>query len=327
MEATPQELEQALHVVQDFDPPGLGARSLQECLLIQIRRKLADRREGEDKSVLETERAIIRDCYDDFTRKHWDKIRQKLNLTEEAFDRAVKEITRLNPRPGASMGEAIGRNMQQIVPDFIVETADDGSVSVSLNSRNVPELRMSRNFKELLDEHTRNASNQTKESRQALSYLKQKMDTAQGFINALKQRQRTLLSTMEAIVELQRPFFQEGDEAALKPMILKDVATRTGLDISTISRVSNNKYVQTNFGIYPLKFFFSDGYTTDEGEEMSVREIRKILKECIDNEDKRQPYTDDELAATLKEKGYPIARRTVAKYRQQLGIPVARLRK
>ena len=160
-----------------------------------------------------------------------------------------------------------------------------------------------------------------------MSYLKQKMDTAQGFINALKQRQRTLLSTMEAIVELQRPFFQEGDEAALKPMILKDVATRTGLDISTISRVSNNKYVQTNFGIYPLKFFFSDGYTTDEGEEMSVREIRKILKECIDNEDKRQPYTDDELAATLKEKGYPIARRTVAKYRQQLGIPVARLRK
>ena len=327
VDATPQELEQALHVVQDFDPPGLGARSLQECLLIQIRRKLADRREGEDKSVLETERAIIGDCYDDFTRKHWDKIRQKLNLTEEAFDRAVKEITRLNPRPGASMGEAIGRNMQQIVPDFIVETADDGSVSVSLNSRNVPELRMSRNFKELLDEHTRNASNQTKESRQALSYLKQKMDTAQGFINALKQRQRTLLSTMEAIVELQRPFFQEGDEAALKPMILKDVATRTGLDISTISRVSNNKYVQTNFGIYPLKFFFSDGYTTDEGEEMSVREIRKILKECIDNEDKRQPYTDDELAATLKEKGYPIARRTVAKYRQQLGIPVARLRK
>ena len=211
--------------------------------------------------------------------------------------------------------------------DFIVETYDDGTINVSLNNRNVPELRMSRDFTEMVEEHTKNKFNQTKESKEAMMFLKQKMDAAQGFIDAIKQRQNTLMTTMQAIIDLQRPFFLEGDESLLKPMILKDVAERTGLDISTISRVSNSKYVQTNFGIYQLKFFFVDGYTTEDGEEMSVREIRKILKECIDSEDKKKPLTDDELAEILKEKGYPIARRTVAKYRQQLNIPVARLRK
>ena len=227
----------------------------------------------------------------------------------------------------SSLGEAIGRNLQQIVPDFIVDTYDDGSINVSLNNRNVPELRMSRDFTEMVEEHTKNRANQSKEAKEAMMFLKQKMDAAQGFIDAVKQRQNTLMTTMQAIIDLQRPFFLEGDESLLRPMILKDVAERTGLDISTISRVSNSKYVQTNFGIYPLKFFFSDGYTTEDGEEMSVREIRKILKECIDNEDKKKPLTDDELADILKEKGYPIARRTVAKYRQQLNRPVARLRK
>jgi RNA polymerase sigma-54 factor len=225
------------------------------------------------------------------------------------------------------MGEAIGRNMQQIVPDFIIDTYDDGTVSVSLNSRNVPELRLSRDFSALMEENTRNKANQSKESREAFMFLKQKMDAAQGFIDAVKQRQRTLLTTMQTIVELQRPFFEEGDESLLRPMILKDVAERSHLDISTISRVSNSKYAQTNFGIYPLKFFFSDGYTNDSGEEMSVREVRRILKECIDGEDKRQPLTDDELSEILRSKGYPMARRTVAKYRQQLNIPVARLRR
>lgn len=320
VDAKEQELEEVLSIIQDFDPPGLGARSLQECLLIQIKRK-------EPSSLQQTELRIIEKCYEEFTRKHWDKIIQRLNLSEEEFEAAINEITKLNPRPGSSLGEVIGRNMQQIVPDFIVETFDDGSIVLSLNNKNMPELRMSREFNDMLQEHTYNKANQTKESKEAMLFLKQKMDAAQGFIDAIKQRQNTLQTTMEAIIDLQRPFFQEGDESLLRPMILKDVAERTGLDISTISRVSNSKYVQTNFGIYSLKYFFSDGYTTEDGEEMSVREIRRILKECIDNENKKKPLTDDELADILKEKGYPIARRTVAKYRQQLNIPVARLRK
>ncbi|HPW71007.1 MULTISPECIES: RNA polymerase factor sigma-54 [Bacteroides] len=320
VDAKEQELEEVLSIIQDFDPPGLGARSLQECLLIQIKRK-------EPSSLQQTELNIIEKCYEEFTRKHWDKIIQRLNLSEEEFEAAINEITKLNPRPGSSLGEVIGRNMQQIVPDFIVETFDDGSIVLSLNNKNMPELRMSREFNDMLQEHTYNKANQTKESKEAMLFLKQKMDAAQGFIDAIKQRQNTLQTTMEAIIDLQRPFFQEGDESLLRPMILKDVAERTGLDISTISRVSNSKYVQTNFGIYSLKYFFSDGYTTEDGEEMSVREIRRILKECIDSENKKKPLTDDELADILKEKGYPIARRTVAKYRQQLNIPVARLRK
>lgn len=320
VDAKEQELEEVLSIIQDFDPPGLGARSLQECLLIQIKRK-------EPSSLQQTELNIIEKCYEEFTRKHWDKIIQRLNLSEEEFEAAINEITKLNPRPGSSLGEVIGRNMQQIVPDFIVETFDDGSIVLSLNNKNMPELRMSREFNDMLQEHTYNKANQTKESKEAMLFLKQKMDAAQGFIDAIKQRQNTLQTTMEAIIDLQRPFFQEGDESLLRPMILKDVAERTGLDISTISRVSNSKYVQTNFGIYSLKYFFSDGYTTEDGEEMSVREVRRILKECIDNENKKKPLTDDELADILKEKGYPIARRTVAKYRQQLNIPVARLRK
>lgn len=323
--ATEEELEEALRILQDFDPAGLGARSLQECLLIQIYRK-KDEEKNQD-SILDLEERIIRDFYEEFTRKHWEKIIKKLDIDEDTFKEAISEITKLNPRPGASLGETIGRNLQQIVPDFIVETYDDGTINVSLNNRNVPELRMSRDFTEMVEEHTKNKANQTKESKEAMMFLKQKMDAAQGFIDAVKQRQSTLMKTMQAIIELQRPFFLEGDESLLKPMILKDVAEHTGLDISTVSRVSNSKYVQTNFGIYPLKFFFNDGYTTEDGEEMSVREIRKILKECIDKEDKKKPLTDDELSEILKEKGYPIARRTVAKYRQQLNLPVARLRK
>ena len=317
---TPEQLERVLSVIQDFDPAGIGARSLQECLLLQIKRK-------EDSPLKQIEYDIISKCCDDFTKKNRDKIIQKLNITERQYNEAVAELTKLNPRPGSSMGEAIGKNLQQIVPDFIVETDDDGTVSLSLNNRNVPELRLSREFTDMLDEHTRNKANQSKESKDAFMFLKQKVDAAQGFINAVKQRQQTLMSTMQAIIDLQRPFFEEGDESLLKPMILKDVAERAKLDVSTVSRVSNSKYVQTNYGIYPLKFFFSDGYTTESGEELSVREIKRILKECVDGENKERPYTDDELAEMLKEKGYPIARRTVAKYRQQLHIPIARLRR
>ena len=317
---TPEQLERVLSVIQDFDPAGIGARSLQECLLLQIKRK-------EDSPLKQIEYDIISKCCDDFTKKNRDKIIQKLNITERQYNEAVAELTKLNPRPGSSMGEAIGKNLQQIIPDFVVETDDDGTISLSLNNRNVPELRLSREFADMLDEHTRNKANQSKESKDAFMFLKQKVDAAQGFINAVKQRQQTLMSTMQAIIDLQRPFFEEGDESLLKPMILKDVAERAKLDVSTVSRVSNSKDVQTNFGIYPLKFFFSDGYTTESGEELSVREIKRILKECVDGENKERPYTDDELAEMLKEKGYPIARRTVAKYRQQLHIPIARLRR
>ena len=312
--ATPEEVEHVLSIIQDFDPAGIGA------LLLQIKRK-------EDSPLKQIEYDIIDKCCDDFTKKNKDKILQKLNITEKQYDDAVAELVKLNPRPGSSMGEAIGKNLQQIIPDFIVETEDDGTISLSLNNHNVPELRLSREFTDMLDEHTRNKANQSKESKDAMLFLKQKVDAAQNFINAVKQRQQTLMSTMQAIIDLQRPFFQEGDESLLRPMILKDVAERAHLDVSTISRVSNSKYVQTNFGIYPLKFFFSDGYTTESGEELSVREIKRLLKECVDHEDKSSPYTDDELATILKEKGYPLARRTVAKYRQQLNIPVARLRR
>lgn len=317
---SPEQLEHVLSIIQDFDPAGIGARSLQECLLLQIQRK-------ENSPLKQIELDIIGKCCDEFTRKNKDKIIQKLGITEEQYNAATAELTKLNPRPGSSLGETIGKNLQQIIPDFIVDTEDDGTVTLTLNNRNVPELRLSREFTEMLDEHTRNKANQSKESKDALMFLKQKVDAAQGFINAVKQRQQTLLSTMQAIIDLQLPFFQDGDESLLRPMILKDVAERAKLDISTVSRVSNSKYVQTNFGIYPLKFFFSDGYTTESGEELSVREIKRILKECVDNENKEKPYTDDELADMLKAKGYPIARRTVAKYRQQLNIPVARLRR
>ena len=317
---TAEELEHVLSIIQDFDPAGIGARDLQECLLLQIKRK-------ENTPLKQVELDIISKCCDEFTKKNKERIIQKLGISEETYQAAVAELTKLNPRPGSSLGEVIGKNMQQIIPDFIVDTEEDGTISLSLNNRNVPELRLSREFSEMLDEHTRNKANQSKESKDAMMFLKQKVDAAQGFINAVKQRQQTLLSTMQAIIDLQRPFFQEGDESLLRPMILKDVAERAQLDISTVSRVSNSKYVQTNFGIYSLKFFFSDGYTTESGEELSVREIKRILKECVDQEDKQKPYTDDELADILKEKGYPIARRTVAKYRQQLNIPVARLRR
>lgn len=320
IEATEKELEDVLHIIQDFDPAGIGARNLQECLLLQIKRK-------EDTPLRKIEEEIIQKYYDEFTHKHWDKIVQRMNLSETTFREALADLTKLNPRPGSSLGESVGKNLHQIIPDFIVETNDEGVITLNMNNRNLPELRMNRSFAEMLDEHARNKANQSKESRNAMLFLKQKMDAAQGFIDAVKQRQNTLMTTMQAIIDLQQPFFLEGDDSLLRPMILKDVADRTGLDISTISRVSNSKYVQTNYGIYPLRYFFSDGYTTEAGEELSVRKIRNTLKECIDNEDKNKPLTDDELAGILKEKGYPIARRTVAKYREQLNIPVARLRK
>ena len=315
-----KEIERILRIIQNFDPAGIGARSLQECLLLQLKRK-------PDSPLKKIQWDIIDKYCDDFTRKNKEKIMQRLDIDEETYEEAVSELTKLNPRPGSSLGEIIGKNFEQIIPDFIVETEENGNINLILNNGNVPELRLSREFNELLEEHTINRENQSREATDTFLFLKQKVDAAQGFINAIKQRQETLFNTMQAIIDLQRPFFLEGDETLLKPMIMKDVAERAKLDVSTISRVSNSKYVQTNFGIYPLRFFFNDSYTTEEGEELSVREIKHFLEECIANENKEMPYNDDELADMLKEKGYPIARRTVAKYRQQLNIPNARLRR
>ena len=315
-----EELEHILSIIQEFEPAGIGARNLQECLLLQLKRK-------PDSPLKKIEWDIIDKYCDDFTRKNKEKIMQRLNLSEEIYLEATNELTKLNPRPGSSLGEVIGKNFQQIIPDFIVDTDEGGNITFTLNNGNVPELHLSREFNMLLEEHTTNKENQSKESKDAFLFLKQKVDAAQGFINAVKQRQETLTTTMQAIIDLQRPFFLEGDETLLKPMILKDVAERAKLDVSTVSRVSNSKYVQTDYGIFPLRFFFSDGFTTGEGEELSVREIKHFLEECVANENKDMPYTDDELADMLKEKGYPIARRTVAKYRQQLNIPTARLRR
>ena len=318
--SNPEEMERILSIIQDFDPAGIGARSLQECLLLQLKRKP----QSPSRTIQE---AIISKCCDDFTRKNKEKIIQKLDITEEEYDNAVSELVKLNPRPGSSLGETMGKSMQQIVPDFIVETEDDGTITLNLNNKNIPELRLSKEFKELLEEHTINKENQSKEAYDAFLFLRQKVDAAQGFINAIKQRQETLSSTMQAIIHLQRAFFQEGDELLLKPMILKDVAERAKLDVSTVSRVSNSKYVQTNFGIYPLRFFFSDSYTTEKGEELSVREIKRVLQEIVDQEDKSAPYNDDELTEKMNQNGFPLARRTVAKYRQLLNIPTARLRR
>ena len=314
------EVERILSIIQEFDPAGIGARSLQECLLLQLKRK-------PDSPLKKIEMEIIEKYCDDFTRKNKEKIVQRLNISEEIYDKAINELTKLNPRPGSSLGDIVGKNFQQIIPDFLVETEEDGSIILTLNNGHVPELRLSREFNEMLEEHTTNKENQSKEAKDAFLFLKQKVDAAQGFINAIKQRQQTLLTTMQAIIDFQRPFFQEGDETMLKPMILKDIAEKANLDVSTISRVSNSKYVQTNYGIFPLRFFFSDAYTTEEGEELSVREIKQLLKESVEHENKENPYNDDELADILREKGYPIARRTIAKYRQQLNIPTARLRR
>ena len=315
-----KEIDKILSIIQDFDPAGIGARSLQECLLLQLKRK-------PETPIKKVEVEIIEKYCDDFTRKNKEKIMLRMNLTEEEYDEAINELAKLNPRPGSSLGDIVGKNFQQIIPDFLVDSDETGNITFTLNNGNVPELHLSREFNELLEEHTTNKENQSKDSKDAFLFLKQKVDAAQNFINAIKQRHQTLLTTMQVIIDLQRPFFLEGDETLLKPMILKDVAEKAKLDVSTVSRVSNSKYVQTNFGIFPLRFFFSDGYTTEEGEELSVREIKQLLKECTEHENKENPYNDDELADILREKGYPIARRTVAKYRQQLNIPTARLRR
>ena len=319
MEATEEELEEILMIIQDFDPAGVGARTLQECLLLQISRR------DDDNVNAATAKKILANYFEEFTKRHYDKIIQRLGLTDEELKAAIDEVLKLNPKPGGTVSDPYHRSDQQIVPDFILEQNDE-SLDLHLNSRNLPELKVSRAYSEMLESYSREKAG-NKELKEAVSFVRQKLDSARWFIDAIRQRQNTLLLTMNAIIEYQKEYFIAGDEARMKPMILKDIAEMTGLDISTISRVANSKYIQTHFGIFPLKYFFSEGLQTDSGEEVSTREIKKILEECIGNENKRKPVTDEKLTEILQEKGYQIARRTVAKYREQLNIPVARLRK
>jgi RNA polymerase sigma-54 factor len=316
---TEKELEEVLAVIQDLDPPGVGARSLRECLLIQLAIK------DLSQSSLKTAYTVLDLFFDEFSKRHYDKITARMGITENELKSAIDEILRLNPKPGSLFSDSFTKTSQPIIPDFILDLTEDG-FDLHLNSRNLPELRLSSAYNEMLHNYIRDKG-QKKEMKEAIIFVKQKIDSARWFIDAIKQRQNTLLLTMNAILEYQQEYFIDGDETKLKPMILKDVAVMTGLDISTVSRVANSKYIQTHFGILPLKFFFSEGLQTDSGEEVSTREIKRILQDCIENEEKRRPLTDERLTEILQEKGYLIARRTVAKYREQLNIPVARLRR
>jgi RNA polymerase sigma-54 factor len=308
-----------LKEVQELDPPGIGARDLQECLLIQLRRK-------EYQTVeLKTAAVILRECMEEISRKHYDKIAKKLELTDDELKAAIKEILRLNPRPGNSQSES-AKSTQHIIPDFIL-TNNEGVLELQLNSRNAPDLKISKAYQEMLVHYSKSQKNSSKEQRDAVVFVKQKIDSARWFIDAIKQRQQTLMLTMQTILEYQYEYFSTADETKLRPMILKDIAEKVFMDISTISRVANSKYIQTSFGTFLLKSFFSESLSTDTGEEVSTREVKKILEECVAAEDKHNPVTDDKLAQVLREKGYNIARRTVAKYREQLNIPVARMRK
>ncbi len=321
------ELERVLKILQDFDPAGIGARNLQECLLLQIDRKVENGEWEADSNLYKYLRKIISKYFNAFTKKHWDKIKESMSLTDSQVAALQKEIRKLNPKPGSSMGETQGRNIQQITPDFIIDTEDDGTITFTLNQGTLPELHVSQAFNDMVATYKEHKADMNRQEKEAFLYAREKISKAQGFIEAVKQRRNTLRLTMSAIIDIQRKFFQEGDETELKPMILKDVADRTGLDISTISRVSNIKYAQTRWGTFPLRFFFTDSYTTEDGEELSTRKIKLALKDIVDKEDKLHPLSDDNIAKILKDKGFPIARRTVAKYREQLGISVARLRR
>jgi RNA polymerase sigma-54 factor len=318
VDTTEQEVEEILLLIQELDPAGVGARNLQECLLLQIKRK-------QDGDIVRyTAKKILENHFEEFTKKHYEKIAKKLEIEDEDLKEAIDEILRLNPKPGGSMRET-AKNYQQIIPDFML-FENDGRLELSINGRNAPELKVSKDYESMLRSYAEGAKS-SKADKEAVTFVRQKLDSAKWFIDAIKQRQQTLLLTMDAIRHYQEAYFLTGDETKLKPMILKDIADMVGLDISTISRVANSKYVQTNFGIYPLKYFFSESLSTDSGEEVSTREVKKILADAIEGEDKRNPLTDEKLMELLNEKGYNIARRTVAKYREQLNLPVARMRK
>jgi len=315
--ATEEEIINVLELVQRFDPPGVGARNLQECLLIQLRKK------DSDNKTIQKAIQLIENHLEEFTRKHYDKLERTLNITSEELKAIIDEILKLNPKPGDS-GAVAGKQLH-VIPDFHIENRD-GVLILTLNARNAPELRVSKSYQEMF-QHYEKSDQKDKKMKEAVQFVKQKLDSAKWFIDAIKQRQQTLLKTMSAIMNYQYEYFLTGDDRNLRPMILKDIADRVEMDISTVSRVANSKYVQTEFGTFLLKSFFSEAIQTESGEEVSNKEVKKILEECIANEDKRKPLADEKLTEVLKEKGYPIARRTVAKYREAMNIPVARLRK
>ena len=311
-----EEVERLLRIIQDFEPSGVGARDLRECLLIQLKAL----KQSED--VVNAER-ILTDWFHEFSTKHFQKIMMKLGLSEKEMKAAMARIVKLNPSPGGQIDDSYNDQAQQIVPDFILDI-ENGELKLSMPRFSIPEIRINRKYAELLMDAANSSERQKKE---AATFVKQKMDSAKWFVEALKQRHNTLLSTMQAIVDYQHDYFMSGDEANLRPMVLKDIAGITGFDISTISRVVNSKYIETHFGIFPLKYFFSEGLENKDGEEVSTRELKKVLQECVENEDKHKPLTDDQLVSLMNEKGYKVARRTIAKYRDQLGIPKARMRK
>ncbi len=327
IDTTADEVEGVLHVIQQFDPAGVGARNLQECLLLQLDRKDGQQVNKSTSQQVMMARRILTECFDDFAAKRWDRIPEALGISKEEADAALVELTRLNPHPGSSLSEMVGKGMQQLVPDFVMDSEGDEAVPI-LNNGGLPTLRVSSEFREMLAAQSKNG---TPAQREAARFLQQKIDSAQGFIQAVRQREQTLNAVMRAIVKIQKDFFQTGDEEALKPMILQDVEAASGYDISTISRVSNTKYIQTRFGIFPLKYFFSNKRVKVGGEDsetyINLNDVLKELKTLIDGEDKSNPLTDDKLAALLNEKGFNVARRTVAKYREALSIPIAKMRR
>lgn len=318
IESNEPEVQEVINLVQQFDPPGVGARDLQECLLLQLRRQKNAGKEVE-KAI-----EVLTHYFDEFTKKHYDKIQRGLNIDDEGLKDVINQIIKLTPKPGGNHGD-INKAESYVVPDFFIYN-NGGKLELTLNSKNAPDLRISEGYRDMLRDYDK-GSKKDKRQKEAVLFIKQKIDAAKWFIDAIKQRQHTLTSVMETIMDYQREFFMTGDETSLRPMILKDIAERTSLDISTVSRVANSKFVQTEFGTYRLKFFFSESLSTESGEEVSTREVKKILSDMIEGESKRKPLSDEKLTELLQEKGYNIARRTVAKYREQLNIPVARLRK
>ena len=316
IESDEQEVEQMLKVIQEFEPAGVGARNLQECLLLQMK--------GMKKSP-EVEHAIkiLKQHFNEFSNKHYQKIMNRMGISQEELKAAISKILKLNPAPGGQIDDTYNDQAQQIIPDFLLEYRD-GKLILTMPRYSIPELKVNKKYADLL----MNAANSSeREKKEAATFVKKKLDSAKWFVEAIKQRHNTLQSTMQAIVDYQEEYFVDGDETNLKPMVLKDIAEKTGFDISTISRVVNSKYIETHFGIYSLKYFFSEGLENQEGEEVSTRELKKALLECVESENKSKPLTDDELVDVMSQRGYKVARRTIAKYRDQLGIPKARLRK
>ncbi len=320
-DTTTEEVEEVLHKLQMFDPPGIAGRSLRECLRLQVERM-------DDSHLKERMLNVIDHHFEDFTKKRWENLKEELGLDDLRMQKLMEGLRKLNPKPGAAMGETVGRNMHQITPDFIVYTTEDGRISFDINNGSLPNLRISDSFEEMLDSYGKMDDRQmSKANRDAVIYIRRNMEKARWYMEAIRKRQQTMTLTMQAIINWQRKFFLEGDESDLRPMILKDIAEKTGLDISTVSRVSNEKYAQTQWGTFPLRFFFTDGYTKENGEELSTRKIKLALKDIVDKEDKKNPLSDEAIVKIMKKQGFPIARRTVAKYRDQLGIPKSLMRR